>query len=141
MMSADYLRHAPDLSDLDRGIIEVLQRDGRRPFSHLARDVGVTEKTARRRTHALLDAGVIHITAITDPRTLGYRSAALAGITLDGSGAAGDVAAALTRIDALDYVVVSAGRYAVFAELFCRDLADLREVVDRRIRTTPGVAG
>jgi len=43
--------------------------------------VGVTEKTARRRVHSLADSGVIQIAAVTDPRLLGYGAAALIGIS------------------------------------------------------------
>jgi Lrp/AsnC family transcriptional regulator for asnA, asnC and gidA len=139
MTSSDYLRHAVDLSPADRAIVEILQRDGRRPYSQIAAEVGVTEKTARRRVQALLDSGAIHIAAVTDPRTLGYGAAALAGIDLDGTRPASEVAESLTAIDAADYVVVSAGRYSIFVELFCRDMAHLNEVVDTQVRATPGV--
>jgi DNA-binding Lrp family transcriptional regulator len=140
MTSNDYLRHAVDLSPVDRAIVEILQRDGRRPYSQIAGEVGVTEKTTRRRVQALLEAGAIHIAAVTDPRTLGYGAAALVGITLDGSRPASEVADSLTAIDAADYVVVSAGRFAIFLELFCRDMAHLGEIVDGQVRATPGVA-
>ncbi len=136
---SDYLRPA-ELSAVDRRIVEVQQRDGRRPFSQLARDVGVTEKTARRRVQGLLESGTIHITAVTDPRTLGYEFAALAGLHLDGTRAAADVARDLTQVGALDYIVVAAGRYAIIAEVFCRDAAHLAEVVDAELRAAPGVS-
>jgi DNA-binding Lrp family transcriptional regulator len=139
MTSNDYLRHAVDLSPVDRAIVEILQRDGRRPYSQIATEVGVTEKTARRRVQALLEAGSIHITALTDPRTLGYGAAALVGVALDGTRPANEVAESLTAIDAADYVVVSAGRFAIFLEVFCRDMAHLSEVVDGQVRATPGV--
>jgi Lrp/AsnC family transcriptional regulator for asnA, asnC and gidA len=139
MTSNDYLRHAVDLSPVDRAIVEILQRDGRRPYSQIATEVGVTEKTARRRVQALLEAGSIHITALTDPRTLGYGAAALVGVALDGTRPANEVAESLTAIDAADYVVVSAGRFAIFLEVFCRDMAHLNEVVDGQVRATPGV--
>jgi Lrp/AsnC family transcriptional regulator for asnA, asnC and gidA len=136
---SDYLQPAVELSETDRLIVEVLQRDGRRPYSQLARDVGVTEKTVRRRVQALLDSGTIHITAVTDPRTLGYDFAALAGLRLDGTRPAAEIARDLTRVDALDYIVVAAGRHAVLAEVFCRDAAHLAEVVDAELRGASGV--
>jgi Lrp/AsnC family transcriptional regulator for asnA, asnC and gidA len=139
MTSLDYLRHAVDLTPVDRAIVEILQRDGRRAYSQLAADVGVTEKTARRRVQSLLESGAIHITAVTDPRTLGYHAAALVGIGVDGSRPAAEVAASLTAIAAADYVAVTAGRYAIFLELFCRDMAHLNEVVDGEVRATAGV--
>ncbi len=135
----DYLRDAPELSHVDRLIIERLQADGRCSFRQLADEVGVAEKTARRRVQQLLDAGVIQITAVTDPKVLGYRASALVGVRLDGSRPADEVADDLALLDAADYVVVAAGRFPVYVELLCRDQDALLDVVERRVRRTAGV--
>jgi DNA-binding Lrp family transcriptional regulator len=137
--SPDRLGPASGLTPVDHALVEALQRDGRRTFKQLAADAGVTEKTARRRVLSLLESGTIHITAVTDPRSLGYGAAALLGLTLDGSEPASAVAERLVELPASDYVVVSAGRFALFLELFCRDAAELSAVVDHQVRALPGV--
>jgi Lrp/AsnC family transcriptional regulator for asnA, asnC and gidA len=88
----DLLRLAPDLTAVDRALIEALQADGRRSFAQLARDVEISEKTARRRVTALLESGVIEITAVTDPALLGYGAAALLGVDLMPGASAEEVA-------------------------------------------------
>jgi DNA-binding Lrp family transcriptional regulator len=136
---AGFLRRPATLAPTDRALIERLQIDGRCSYRTLAADVGITEKMARRRVLELVDSGVIQITAVTDPRTLGYGAGALVGVTLDGSRSAADVARELTVLPAVDYVVVSSGRFAVWVEIFCADLRSMLGVLDGDIRGLAGV--
>jgi Lrp/AsnC family transcriptional regulator for asnA, asnC and gidA len=133
------LRLAVDMPDLDRAIISALQVDGRRPYAHLARDLDVGENTVRRRVRALREAGLIDITTVTDPELLGYGAMALVGVHLDGSRPASEVATALAQLAAVDYVVVTTGRYELFAELLCRDDQELSRTIERDLAAVPGV--
>jgi Lrp/AsnC family transcriptional regulator for asnA, asnC and gidA len=136
----DYLRHASDLSRTDRAVIEILQADGRRSFTQIAHEVGISERTARRRVQQLVETGVIKITAVTDPVVLGYGASALVGLDLDGTRPADDVAADFASHPAVDYVVVAAGRHALYVEILCRDQTELLAVIDRDIRAAKGVS-
>ena len=64
---------AASLDDKDRTIIELLQADGRMPFTKIATEVGLTEGAIRQRVQRLSDAGVMQIVAVTDPLSLGLR--------------------------------------------------------------------
>ena len=132
------LRRAP-LDDLDRQLIELLQVDGRRTISDLARTLDTSAKTVRKRVGRLTDRGIIQITAVTTPEALGYGAIALVGLEIDGTRPATAIAAELAGLDAADYVVAATGRYPVYVELFCRDRTDLARTVDERVRTVPGV--
>jgi Lrp/AsnC family transcriptional regulator for asnA, asnC and gidA len=127
------------LPEVDRKIIRSLQMDGRRPYVHIAKDVGVDEKTVRRRTAELREKGIIDITTVTDPALLDYGAIALCGLTVDISSTPSQVAAELARIDAVDYVVVATGRYDVIVEVLCRDSSDLLRVIEGEIRAVPAV--
>src|SRR3984957_11575372 len=72
------------LDTIDRQIIGLLQRDGRRPYGAMAEEVGLSEAGVRRRVQRLKDAGVMQIVAITDPLQLGYGREALIGIRVHG---------------------------------------------------------
>ena len=48
----------PALDDLDRRLMEVLQVDGRRPFTEIATAFAVPESTIRARYKALVDRGI-----------------------------------------------------------------------------------
>ncbi len=61
------------LDDIDRGILRLLQGDGRMPYRQIARELGVSEGTVRIRTGRMQESGVLNIVAIADPFRLGYR--------------------------------------------------------------------
>jgi DNA-binding Lrp family transcriptional regulator len=128
-----------ELPEVDRKIIRSLQVDGRRSYVHIAKEVGIDEKTVRRRTTELRDKGIIEITTVTDPVLLGYGAIALCGLTIDISATPSEVAAELAAIEAVDYVVVATGRYDVILEVLCRDQADLLQVIEKQIRAVPAV--
>ena len=69
--------------ELDRKIIEMLQRDGRASHAKMARDLGVSEGTVRRRLSKLLQDRVIRVIAIAEPEQLGYDTSAFIGLQVD----------------------------------------------------------
>jgi DNA-binding Lrp family transcriptional regulator len=112
--------------------------DGRRSYVNLAQTLGVPQRTVRNRVAELRETGVIFITAVADPRVLGYRTVAMLGIRVRGR-APSTVARDLTSIGAIDYVILSSGRFDIFAEVFCRSVGELRDVVEGAIRVVDGV--
>jgi Lrp/AsnC family transcriptional regulator for asnA, asnC and gidA len=132
------LRTAP-LDAVDRALIEALQENGRASFRALGRTIGITEKTARRRLLSLIDDGVIVVTAVTNPALLGYRAAAMLGVSLDGTRTASSIATDLARIVAVDYIVVSTGRFSLLVELLCTDRIALLDAIEREVRSIDGV--
>ncbi|HTL87456.1 MAG TPA: AsnC family transcriptional regulator, partial [Acidimicrobiia bacterium] len=51
------LRNSLDVSDVDAGIIRALQADGRRPYTAIAKEVGLSEAAVRQRVQRLIDEG------------------------------------------------------------------------------------
>jgi Lrp/AsnC family transcriptional regulator for asnA, asnC and gidA len=137
--AGQFLAHVSDLSETDRAIVLLLQEDGRRSFANIAREVGIAERTVRHRVRDLLASGVIQITAVTDPVALGYHASALIGLTTDPAVPASEIALSLVEVEAVDYVVVAAGRYALFAEVICRDMTALQQIIEEQIGPMPGV--
>lgn len=126
-----------DLDEASRGIIEELQRDGRRSYSWLAKRVGLSEAAVRQRVHRLRETGFINIVAVTDPIQMGFTRQALIGIR-----ASGDVrllAEKLASVPEIDYVVVCAGGFDILVEVVCEDDAHLLELLNSTIRSLPQV--
>src|ERR1700741_5621334 len=69
-----------DVSPLDKRIIEHLQTDGRRPFTQIAADLGVSEAAVRARTNRLVERGILQVVGVTDPLKLGFQQMAMIGI-------------------------------------------------------------
>ncbi len=129
----------PILDDVNKRIIEQLQRDGRMSYAALAKVVGLSRAAVRQRVQRLLHNGVMQIVAVTDPVTLGFARQVMVGLQV-----AGDmrpVADALSRIPEVDYVVICAGAYDLLAELVCTDDDHLLALLNDQIRAIPGVTG
>ena len=107
------------LDDKDRTIIELLQADGRMPFTKVAAEVGLTEGAIRQRVQRLTDTGVMQIVAVTDPLSLGMRRVAVIGAR--GGGDAEATAAALSKMEEVGYLVATAGRYDLMFEVVADD--------------------
>lgn len=122
----------------NRAIIESLQRDGRRSYSQIAKDVGLSEAAARRRVQQLRDSGIIQIVAVTDPLQLGFTRQALVGIKVEGD--VRQVAAKIVPLPEVDYVVMCAGSFDLLVELVCEDDDRLLHLLNDSIRCVPGVS-
>jgi Lrp/AsnC family transcriptional regulator for asnA, asnC and gidA len=125
------------LDEVNRRIIEQLQRDGRMSYAALGKAVGLSEAAVRQRVQRLLDGDVMRIVAVTDPVTLGFTRQVMVGLEVDGD--TRPVAERLAKIPEVDYVVICAGRYDVLAELVCADDEQLLALLNDQIRAIPGV--
>ena len=125
------------LDDVSKGIIEQLQKDGRRSYAEIGKAVGLSEAAVRQRVQKLTDAGVMQVVAVTDPMQLGFYRQAMIGIRVTGDTT--KVAEQLAAIPAIDYVVLTAGSFDVLAEVVCESDEDLIELLNHRIRAIDGV--
>lgn len=129
----------PEIDETDKAIIRELQLDGRMPYSKLGPKVRLSQAAARQRVQRLIDRGVMQVVAVTDPAMLGFAVQALVGIGVTGDVRA--VADALSELDEVEYLVITAGRYDIFVEVVCVDMGHLLELVNDRIRVLDGVNG
>ncbi len=125
------------LDNADKAIIEELQVDGRLAFAKLAPRVGMSEAATRQRVNKLLERGVVQVVAVTDPTMVGLRHQAMVGINVDTD--VRKVADELAKIEAVDYVVIAAGRYDLLVEVFCADQAQFVDIVNDQIRPVEGI--
>ena len=125
------------LSEIDTAIVEALQVDGRQPYTALAERLGISEAHVRRRVRALLDADVIAVTAIADPRVFGLNAMAWIGLVVAHEHLE-RIQRLLLEQPELDYLVVTSGRFNLMVEAACADADTLYELL-RRLRAIPGV--
>jgi Lrp/AsnC family transcriptional regulator for asnA, asnC and gidA len=126
---------AQRVDELDRGIIEALQDNGRIPFRRIAAQLEVSEATVRARYARLVSAGILQVVAVTNPLGLGYEQALVAVKT---SGAPNNVADEISHWPEADYVVATAGQFDVVVEIVASDRRHLLELTNR-MRSMPGV--
>jgi Lrp/AsnC family transcriptional regulator, regulator for asnA, asnC and gidA len=125
------------LDDINKQIIEHLQRDGRMSYAALAKIIGLSEAAVRQRVQRLLDGGLMQIVAVTDPLTLGFARQAMVGVKVNGD--LRTVADQLAAIPEVDYVVICAGGYDLLVELVCTDDEHLLDLLNEKVRAVEGV--
>lgn len=125
------------LDTVSKAIIEQLQSDGRRSYAEIGKAVGLSEAAVRQRVQKLTDSGVMQVVAVTDPMQLGFYRQAMIGIRVTGDTTA--IADRLARVAAIDYVVLTAGTFDILAEIVCENDEDLINLLNKEIRSIPGV--
>jgi Lrp/AsnC family transcriptional regulator for asnA, asnC and gidA len=125
------------LDEIDRRIIEQLQADGRKPYTQMAPAVGLSEAAVRQRVQRLIDAGVMQIVAVTDPRVLGFSRQAMIGLKVEGD--TRRVAEAVADLTEVEYVVLTAGALDLLLEVVVEDDEHLLELLNEKIRKIEGV--
>ena len=119
-------------------MVAALQAEGRRPYSRIAADLGVSESVVRYRVQRLEQAGMLQIVGIADPLRLGFDRMALIGLRVR-PGSVKEVCEAAAALPETSYVAAIAGSYDVIVEVICRDTAHFMELLTERLHHIDGV--
>ncbi|MDN4172879.1 Lrp/AsnC family transcriptional regulator [Nocardioides sp. SOB77] len=130
-------RSAVVLDDVSKAIIEQLQQDGRRSYAAIGKVVGLSEAAVRQRVQRLVEGGVMQVVAVTDPLELGFARQAMVGVKVQGP--LEPVADALSALDEVDYVVITAGSFDLLVEVVCESDEHLLDLLSHRVRSIEGV--
>ena len=126
------------LDDTSKGIIALLQKDGRMSYAAIAKEVGMSEAAVRQRAQRLIEQGVMQIVAVTDPLELGFAWEAMVGVRVSGNIKA--IADALGQIEAIDFIVLTGGKFDIILEVVAES-DDQLIALTNTIRGIPGVVG
>ncbi len=127
------------LDPVDRRIVAALQQDGRRPFTRIARSLGISEAAVRQRVARLESTGVMQVVAVADPITCGFKTMAMLAITV-APRAREQVAEALHRLPEVSYLVVTAGQFDLLAEVICEDNDHLLRLLSEELAAVDGIS-
>jgi Lrp/AsnC family leucine-responsive transcriptional regulator len=127
------------LSANDARILDVLQRDGRRPYADLGADVGMSGPSAHERVKKLESRGVIQgYAAIVDPRAIGYDILAFSWIIQAPGTTSHDLTDMFATIPEIEECHHITGEADYLLKVRARDTRDLERVL-RAVRETPNV--
>ena len=126
------------MDNLDRRIIELLQVNGRASNARIARDVGVSEGTVRRRLRRLIQDEIIRVVAVPDPGKMGYSTVALIGVQTDPD-KIDDVAESLAELSETQYVSLTTGSFDIFVWVALPNSEQLGNFLRRKVGLTPGI--
>ncbi|MCX6371943.1 MAG: Lrp/AsnC family transcriptional regulator [Actinobacteria bacterium] len=125
------------LDKIDIAIIGHLQVDGRRAYTTIARDLGISEASVRQRVARLLRTNVIQIVAVSSPLDLGLIWAQV-HLRVEGTRLEA-VAAEVAELSQVDYVGICAGSFDVIVGVVAHDREELMDVLVNHIRRISGV--
>ncbi|EHB58508.1 transcriptional regulator, AsnC family [Mycolicibacterium rhodesiae JS60] len=128
----------PDLTDLDRALIDRLREDGREGNRSLAHAFGVNEVTVAGRLRRLEDADIMRIVAVTDIRLFGHRELTFALVKVSRR-AVSDVAADIAKLPEAVAVTVTSGRFDIVVPMVCRDRSHVAEMFSSVLPSIDGV--
>jgi Lrp/AsnC family transcriptional regulator for asnA, asnC and gidA len=120
-----------ELDDIDKRIITLLQEDGRMQDVDIARKVGISDDTSKRRRKRLEDMGYLKVRAMLNPWKFGFTSFYFLGITLVPGADVRQVAKKLSKIDEIFFVSLSLGpTHSIVANARAKDQLKLNNLVE-----------
>ena len=126
------------MDELDNRIISLLQVDGRASNARIARDVGVSEGTVRRRLRNLIKGDTIKVIAVPNLEQMGYGTAALIGIQTS-PGKVDEVADAISELEEAHYVAITTGAWDIFTWVGLESTEKLGEFIRGKVGPITGV--
>lgn len=136
-MDRDHLT-LDDLDDLDLSLLQALQTNGRVPNARIAREVGVSEPTVRKRIERLIRDEFLKVVAVINPERTPYHVDVVIGVKVR-AGTVLSVGSALAALDEVVYVGYTTGRYDLILEVLCRAEEDLFAFLSERLSALDGI--
>ncbi len=131
-------RNRDSLDALDVILIKELEHDGRQTNTELAKKIGTSKATARRKLNKLLDDRIIKVVAVANPQALGYKTVATMGINVK-PGDVDTVAAKLASYEHVHFVIISTGRYDIITWMMFLEPEDLSDFLRNELGNIPGL--
>lgn len=126
------------MDELGRKIIQHLQKDGRAKNSDMARRLGVSEGTVRRRIKSLVDSGTLRVVAIPNLAKMGYETLAIIGIQVDPE-KINQVAEQLSVFVEVRTVSVTTGAFDIFAWVAVKSTESLGKFIREKMGNVTGI--
>lgn len=126
------------LDDLDRGILQALNTNGRAAYSAIARDLNSNEATVRKRVERLIRDGVVAITAVSNPYLLGFNTLVMIAVKVE-MRKFDEVAEELSLMDELSFVACASGEYDIMVVAAFESDFELYEFLTQKLSKVEGL--
>lgn len=129
-----------NLDKLDFQIIHEMMEDAQISYADLGKKLFVSGGTIHVRIKKLQELDIVKGTRLAvDLRQLGYDVIAFIGIYLEKSSLYYTVAEELKKVPEIVRLNYTTGNYSMFAEIVCKDIAQLRVVLHDKLQNIKGI--
>lgn len=129
-----------NIDKLDLKIIQQLMHDASLSYAELGKKLFVSAGTIHVRIKKLQEAGIINgMRYQVDLKKMGYDVIAFIGIYLEKSSLYDAVARDLKKIPQIVRMNYTTGNYSIFAEIVCKDIAQLRSILHDELQKIKGI--
>lgn len=126
------------VDDVDRRIIEILQKDSRIPNTEIAKKLDISEASVRNRIKDLVEEGIIRkFTVETEPSRLGYDSVALVGVDVEPEKFL-SAANELSEFEEVKEVFLTTGDHMIMMEIWAKTGEQLTEILSEKVGKVNG---
>jgi Lrp/AsnC family transcriptional regulator for asnA, asnC and gidA len=106
-----------DLSEVDKGIISRLVKDGRMSAGEIARQLRITPPTVRSRLEAMIKSGLLRISGLIDASRAEFLTMAIVGINLELHEELDRKIEQISNLEQVHWAVVVTGKYDIIVEI------------------------
>lgn len=129
-----------NLDKLDLQIIHHMMENAQISYAELGKKLFVSGGTIHVRIKKMEKDGIVKGTKLsTDLKLLGYDVIAFIGIYLKESSLYDSVAKELRKIKEIVRLNYTTGNYSMFAEIVCKDIAQLRDILHEKLQKIKGI--
>jgi len=123
----------------DMKILNILMKDGRKPYTEIAKELGTSESSIRKRVRKMEDEGIIKGYKVeVEPSKIGYGVVALTGFDTNPEDFL-NVANNLCKFDEVKKVWTSTGDHMIMTEIWAKDGRELSEILFNKVGKIEGI--
>ena len=130
-----------NLDEFDIEILKQLDKDGRKAFSVIATEMGISNTMVHQRVNRMTEQGILKgIKPILDEKKIGYDWGAFTGITLERDQDSELIIEALKKIPEVMECYYITGSYTLYLRIIAKDHAHMRAILYDKIDNIAGIA-
>jgi len=126
-------------NELDYQILTLLQKDGRMSFTEISKEINVAVSTIRHRFINLVEDGTLKIIGRVDPNKIGFNAYASVLISVKPKSFMNSIFEELIKLPEISFLALVSGDYDIEANVMCRDMEHLNELLADKIHAMEGV--
>ncbi len=129
------------LDDYDIQILKKLEEDGRKAYSLIATELGISNTMVHQRVHKMTEQGIlVGIKPVLNEKKMGYDWGAFTGITLDKDHDSERIIEALKEIPEVTECYYITGQYTLYIRILAKNHEHTRRILYDKIDNISGIA-